>query len=88
VSLQALIRRARTLEIIPHSHYQALSAQLGARGWRTQEPIAVPVERPRALRQLAELLYGVPIDYPSLARATGLDPSFVEDLLEAHAAGT
>jgi Zn-dependent peptidase ImmA (M78 family) len=87
VSLQALIRRARTLEIIPHSHYQALSAQLGARGWRTQEPIAVPVERPRALRQLAELLYGVPIEYPALAHSTGLDPSFVRELLEAHAEG-
>jgi Zn-dependent peptidase ImmA (M78 family)/transcriptional regulator with XRE-family HTH domain len=88
VSLQALIRRARTLEIISPSHYRALSAQLGARGWRTQEPIAVPVERPRALRQLAELLYGRPIAYPSLAHAMGLDPSFVRELLEAHAAGT
>jgi Zn-dependent peptidase ImmA (M78 family)/DNA-binding XRE family transcriptional regulator len=88
VSLQALIRRARTLELIPHSHYRALSAQLGARGWRTQEPIAVPVERPRAFRQLAELLYGRPIDYPSLAHEAGLTPRFVEDLLEAHAAGT
>jgi hypothetical protein len=37
---------------------------------------------------LAELLYGVPIDYPSLAHTMGLDPSFVRDLLEAHAAGT
>jgi hypothetical protein len=48
----------------------------------------MPVERPRALLQLAELLYGRPIDYPSLAHATGLTPHFVEDLLEAHAAGT
>jgi Zn-dependent peptidase ImmA (M78 family)/DNA-binding XRE family transcriptional regulator len=88
VSLQALIRRALTLEIIPHSQYRSLSAQLGARGWRTREPVAVSVERPRALRQLAELLHGRPIDYPSLAHATGLDPSFVRDLLEAHAAGT
>jgi Zn-dependent peptidase ImmA (M78 family)/transcriptional regulator with XRE-family HTH domain len=88
VSLQALIRRVHTLEIITPSQYQALSAQLGARGWRTQEPIAVPVERPRALRQLAELLYGVPMDYPPLARAIGLDPHFLQDLLEAHAAGT
>ena len=47
-----------------------------------------PPERPRALRQLAELLYGVPIDYPSLAYEMGLTPRFVEDLLEAHAAGT
>jgi hypothetical protein len=87
VSLQALIRRARTLERMTPSHYRALSAQLGARGWRTQEPLEVPVERPRALRQLAELLYGVPIDYPQFARAIGLDPRFLQDLLEAHAAG-
>jgi Zn-dependent peptidase ImmA (M78 family)/DNA-binding XRE family transcriptional regulator len=88
VSLQALVRRALTLEIITQSHARALYAQLGVRGWRTQEPIAVPVERPRALRQLAELLYGVPIDYPSLAHEMGLDPSFVQNLLESHAAGS
>jgi transcriptional regulator with XRE-family HTH domain len=88
VSLQALIRRALTLETISPSQYRSLSAQLGARGWRTQEPITVPVERPRALRQLAELLYGRPIAYPSLADAMGLDPTFVQKLLEAHAAGT
>jgi Zn-dependent peptidase ImmA (M78 family) len=88
VSLQALIRQARTLEIITLSHYRALYAQLGARGWRTQEPLAVPVERPRALRQLAELLYGRPIDTRRLADEMGLDPSFIQDLLEAHAAGT
>jgi Zn-dependent peptidase ImmA (M78 family) len=88
VSLQALIRRAHTLDRITPSQYRALSAQLGARGWRTREPIAVPVERPRALRQLAELLYGRPMAYPSLADAMGLDPAFVQELLEAHAAGT
>jgi len=88
VSLQALIRRALTLEIISHSQYRSLSAQLGARGWRTQEPIAVPVERPRALRQLAELLYGRPIETQRLADELGLDPSFVQDLFEAHATGT
>jgi len=88
VSLQALIRRAHTLDIITPSQYRSLSAQLGAQGWRTREPIAVPVERPRALRQLAELLYGRPIDYPSLARAIGLDPRFLQDLLDAHAVGT
>jgi hypothetical protein len=45
------------------------------------------VERPRALRQLAELLYGVPIAYPALARDAGLDPAFTRALLEVHAAG-
>jgi Zn-dependent peptidase ImmA (M78 family)/transcriptional regulator with XRE-family HTH domain len=88
VSVQALIQRARTLDRLTVSQYRALYAQLGARGWRTQEPIAVPVERPRALRQLAELLYGRPIETMRLADAMGLDPSFVQDLLEAHAGGT
>jgi Zn-dependent peptidase ImmA (M78 family)/transcriptional regulator with XRE-family HTH domain len=88
VSLQALIRRAHTLEIISPSQYRSLSAQLGARGWRTREPVAVPVERPRGLRQLAELLYGRPIETPRLADALSLDPAFVQDLLDAHAAGT
>jgi Zn-dependent peptidase ImmA (M78 family)/transcriptional regulator with XRE-family HTH domain len=88
VSLQALIRRAHTLDLLTPSQYRSLSVQLGARGWRTQEPIAVPVERPRALRQLAELLYGRPIACTSLADAMGLDPAFVWELLEAHAAGT
>jgi hypothetical protein len=46
------------------------------------------VERPRALRQLAELQYSRPIVTPRLADKLGLDPSFVQDLLEAHAAGT
>jgi Zn-dependent peptidase ImmA (M78 family)/transcriptional regulator with XRE-family HTH domain len=88
VSLQALIRRARTLERLTVSQYRSLYAQLGARGWKMQEPIAVPVERPRALWQLAELLYGQPIETRWLADELGLDPSFVQDLLEAHAAGT
>jgi Zn-dependent peptidase ImmA (M78 family) len=87
VSLQALIRRAHTLDLLTPSQYRSLHAQLGARGWRTEEPVAVPVERPRALRQLAELLYGRPIDYPSLAHAMSLDPAFVRELLAAHAAG-
>jgi Zn-dependent peptidase ImmA (M78 family) len=87
VSLQALIRRARTLGIITPSQSRSLHTQLGARGWKLHEPIEVPVERPRALRQLAELLYGRPIHYEPLAYEMGLDPTFVQTILEAHAAG-
>src|SRR4030095_10869750 len=86
-SLQALIRRAHTLDLLTPSQYRSLSAQLGARGWRTREPITVPVERPRALRQLAELLYGRPLETPRVADALSLDPAFVQDLVDAHAAG-
>jgi hypothetical protein len=88
VSLQALIRRAHTLDRLTPRQDRALSAQLGARGWRTREPITVPVERLRALRQLAELLYGRPMAYASLADAMGLDSGFIQELLDAYAAGT
>jgi hypothetical protein len=37
---------------------------------------------------LAELLYGQPIETTRLADELGLDPSFVQGLLEAHATGT
>ena len=33
-------------------------------------------------------LYGVPIDYPSLAHTMGLNPLFIQDFLEAHATET
>ena len=57
-----------------------------ASGW-SLERIA-PLERSILRVGLAELLYGRPIAYPSLADARGLDPAFVRELLEAHAVGT
>ena len=36
----------------------------------------------------AELLYGRPLETQRLADELSLDPAFVQELLEAHAAGT
>lgn len=87
VSIQALIRRAYALEIITQRQYKYLFQKLSARGWRTQEPdeLAVRVERPRAARQMAELLYGNPIDFKKLAEDVNLTEQFVKDVLDAHA---
>lgn len=86
VSLQTLIRRAKDLEIISLRQYRYLFEQLGARGWRLREPsnLAIPVERPRAFKKMAELLYGYPIDVRKFADSMTLSPAFLRDVLAAH----
>lgn len=58
VSVQMIIRRARDAGAIPERRYRQLFQQIGARGWRTSEPVEISVERPRLYRQAAETLYG------------------------------
>jgi Zn-dependent peptidase ImmA (M78 family)/DNA-binding XRE family transcriptional regulator len=87
VAIQALVRRAHDLGIITKRQYSYLFQQIGARGWRTEEPahLAVPVEKPRALRKMAELLYGSPIAYRKMAEDLNLQPQFVKQILDVHA---
>ncbi|MFL5588719.1 MAG: XRE family transcriptional regulator [Ktedonobacteraceae bacterium] len=85
VSIQALIRRAYELNIISERQYRYLCFQVGKQGMRTEEPIEIPVEKPRALRQMAERLYGNPIDYLRMANQLKLPVMFVKQVMEAHA---
>jgi len=85
VSIQALIRRAYDLHIISERQYRYLCFQIGKQGMKTEEPIEIPVEKPRALRQMAERLYGDPIDYLKMAHHLNLPPLFVKQIVEAHA---
>lgn len=89
VSIQALVRRARDLRIISERQYYYLSEQIGRKGWRTKEPenLAVPIEKPRALRQIAEMRYGNPIDYKRLASDTKLTPTMLREIMMVHAEG-
>lgn len=86
VSIQALIKRARDLDIITERQYKYLFQKLSKRGWRTEEPpnLAVPVEKPRAIRQMAELIYGEPINYRQMAEDTKLTEQFLREIMEAH----
>lgn len=90
VAIQALIVRAHTLGIITDNKYRALMQRLSARGWRLHEPLStqVPLERPRIVRQMAEVIYGKRINYGRLASELGFPESFVRELLEAHATTT
>ncbi|HEX7125671.1 MAG TPA: XRE family transcriptional regulator [Thermodesulfobacteriota bacterium] len=85
VAIAALIRRARDLAIISPRQYSYLFEQLGAKGWRTREPVPIPVEKPRALRKMAELVYGLPIDYRRMANDFDLPVGMVRDILENYA---
>lgn len=88
VSMQALIRRAKVLGIITNNQYRYLFQQLSAKGWRTCEPIDLPPERPRGLRQLAELVYGTPLNYRKIANDARLPVRFVEDIIQANSGST
>ncbi len=85
VSIQSLIYRARDLGIITDRQFRYLFEQLSKRGWRKQEPLDLPVERPRAVRKMAEILYGDPIDHRQLAARANFRPQFAKDILELHA---
>jgi len=87
VAIQALIRRAHELNVISSSQYWYLNERLSARGWKLEEPknLEIAIERPRALRQMAELLYGRPIDYKKMADEMHLAPTFLKQIVEAHA---
>jgi Zn-dependent peptidase ImmA (M78 family)/transcriptional regulator with XRE-family HTH domain len=86
VAMSALARRAKELEIITDRQYRYLMQQMGARHWRTNEPIQVQPEKPRALRKLVEVLYGDPIDFRQLAVDVRLSPLYLRELLRLHAA--
>jgi hypothetical protein len=85
--VQALIRRAYDLHLIAEPQYRYLFEQLSIKGWRTKEPASldVPVEKPRALRQMAELLYGQQIEYERMAADLHLSSSFVRQVMQEYA---
>lgn len=86
VSIQALIVRAKELEIISERQYRYLYEQIAIQGWRTNEPenLAVEPEKPRALRQLAEMSYGHPIDVKALARDAAMPEALVRNILSQY----
>jgi hypothetical protein len=57
------------------------------KGWRTKEPIAVAPEKPRLLAQLAEGLYGVPVNCEKLAGEVGFSTELVREILGCYDCG-
>lgn len=87
VAISALIVRAQRLGIITPRKYKTLYETLSSRGWIKHEPLSlqVPLEKPRAVRQIAEILFGRKIDYARVASLVDYPEWFVKELIEAHA---
>jgi Zn-dependent peptidase ImmA (M78 family)/DNA-binding XRE family transcriptional regulator len=86
-SIQALTYRARELGIITLRQEKYLWTQISKRWGKKQEPDAlyIPPEKPRALRKMAEILYGEPIHYNKLATETHSPVFWVKSALDQHA---
>ena len=85
--MQALIMKAETVGSITPRQKRYLFQQISARGWKKQEPWSdsVPLERPRAILQLAEQFFGTPVDVGRMASAVALPEDLVESYLEVQA---
>ena len=84
VSIQMIVRRARDIGAVSEWRYRQLFQQISGKGWRTHEPVAIPVEHPRLYRQMAETLY--PEDCERrVAEECGIGESLARSLLGQYA---
>jgi Zn-dependent peptidase ImmA (M78 family)/DNA-binding XRE family transcriptional regulator len=85
LSMQAVARRAKEMDVINERQYRYLMQQFSARGWRVTEPSFGPPlkpERPRAIRKLAEVVFGEPLNVKKIARDATLSDEFIRDLID------
>lgn len=90
LSIQALLRRSFELCVITERQYRYLFQQIGMRGWRVHEPIQyeISLEKPRLIRQMAEIIYGEPLNYALIAADAHLTVEYVQGILERYASSS
>lgn len=88
VSMASLLFRARNLGLVSRRNHDRLIIELAP--YRMNEPAAysVPLEKPRALRQMVESLYGEQVDCKVLASQFCLPSAFVREVLDRYASST
>ena len=72
-SIQSLIERAYSLDLITRDERTSFWKQLSARGWRTNEPASdeIPVENPRLTRHIADSLEARGLTASEIATLSG-----------------
>jgi Zn-dependent peptidase ImmA (M78 family)/transcriptional regulator with XRE-family HTH domain len=83
VSLAALVRRARDLQLISNDTYRRAHVQLNKRGWRYNEPDEPEMEHPTVLPQAVELLDQLGWSLPSIAQHLSLSETDLRWLIYA-----
>ena len=87
ISMAALIRRAHELKLLTTRQYHYLFQQLSFKGWRTEEPpqLNIAVDKPRLVRNMAELVYGFPINYARFAADTRVSEQELRSIMALYA---
>jgi Zn-dependent peptidase ImmA (M78 family)/DNA-binding XRE family transcriptional regulator len=85
VSIQALLMRARDIDVVTERQYKYLFRQLSSKGWRKQEPVFIEPERPRLFRKMAEMVYGPFNPAEKLASLVNANPTLVEQVIDCFA---
>jgi len=85
ISMAAILYRAKELHLISRRHHDRLIMEFAR--FRTKEPpeFDIPLEKPRGLRQMAELWYGPKSYAEKLADELALSADFVRDVLSRYA---
>jgi Zn-dependent peptidase ImmA (M78 family) len=82
VSMAALMRRARDLGSISDYRYRELNIELSKAGWRTKEPVEVPVERPRLLASAVTLLRSTGQGDQAIAERARMDVTDLKTIID------
>lgn len=84
VSAMAMARRLKDIEVLSHDRYHRVLVQMSRRGWRTEEPDPLPRERSQVWAKIARSLSQEPNSVDDLARAIGVLPGDVGELVFGH----
>lgn len=74
----AILHRAKDLGVIGSDRYRSLTVQLNSRGWRSNEPVNVPMEKPVLLRQSLQRAWPVNTSHAA-SEDTGVAHSLVAE---------
>ncbi|MGB6683569.1 MAG: ImmA/IrrE family metallo-endopeptidase, partial [Candidatus Acidiferrum sp.] len=83
VSMQALARRARELDVASDRQYRYIMKLMSMRGWRLEEPnfVTPQAELPRVIPKLIEVVFGPTPDLRKMASELHLTPDFISSVL-------
>lgn len=87
VAVQALVKRAYDLALMTERQYRYMFEQISKMGWRKREPAELDIkpEKPRLLRKLTEVVFGIPPQIDKLANLISIPISMAEVILSSHA---
>jgi len=81
ISVPAIVRRARDLNVISEARYRSLSIQISSQGWRANEPVDVADEHPTLVDQAVRKVFGSH-HIQRASDTTGIPPAYLRRWLD------